>query len=270
MDTDQIIIDKFIDTHPEEAVRIIEKLNYPEIAGFLIQSSSSLAAKVISVMNSYKASKSLEFLDVNFAVEILEKIDYLTLELLLRQCDPVFRKKLLEKMPSELSAKIRHKLKYPSSSVGSLMNMKVFSLPGNISVKEAEQLIRSENDLTSSVIFVTGRQGRLEGVINLHDLISAGEGVKISSILNKEIPSFFADDPIETLKNQKVWIGYKTIPVINRSGILVGSLQYEDMKKKNISIGKEFNKEIIETGNALGELYRIGLTGLLQSTGNIE
>ena len=270
MNTDQVIIEKFIDLHPMEAARILERLEYVEVAEFLRQITADLAANVIAKMNSYKASKFLEKLEIKEIVAIMNKLDLLNTELLLRQFDVKFRNKLLDNMPSEVSAKIRQKLKFSSDSVGSLMNMKVFSLPVNISIKEAVQLIKAETELPSSMVFVIDKQGKLEGVVTYKDLFTASETLKISSILIKKVPVFFADDPVGSANSELVWLEFKTIPVVNRSGILIGMLQHEDIKKTGRFYGQEFNRQIIETGIALGELYRIGLTGLLQSTGKIE
>jgi magnesium transporter len=270
MDTDQIIIEKFLQTHTLEAVRIIEKLDYVEISAFLNDIPPDLAAKVIAQMNSYRASKCLELLDIHFAVEVLKGIDFLELESLIRQSDEGFRNTALEKLPPELSGKIRQKLKYAANSIGSLMNLKVFYLKQDITVKGTKEIIKKEKSLTLSEIYVTDMKGRLTGLIKVHDLIRANGAEQISSIMIKEIPKFFADEPVQQVLNHLVWAEYKAIPVVDNTGMLIGSLHFEDIKKASLKTDQEFNKQIIETGTALGELYLIGLTALLQSTGKLE
>jgi Mg/Co/Ni transporter MgtE len=270
MDTDKIIVAKFLNTHAPEAVLIIEKLENEEISALLSEISFDLAVKALSHMNSYKAAKSMELLDIKLAVVLAERIDILLLELILRQSDDKFQQELLAKISAERSQKIRQKLKYATDAVGAFMNLKVLSLLKDITVGDAETLIRKEKALTTSEVYLTDKEGKIAGILKLHDLMMSKGTGKISSLMIKEIPVFLADDPIQPIINSLVWLDYKAVPVTDKSGLLIGSLQFEDIKKTKLKSDHEFNKQIIETGNALGELYRIGLTGLLQSAGRSD
>ena len=270
MDTDKKIVAQFLNTHAPEAVFIIEKLEYEEIAALMSEISTDLAAKALSHMNSYKAAKTLELLDMRLAVAITEKIDILLLELILRQTEVKFQQELLEKISVERSGKIRQNLQYASHSVGAFMNTKVFSLQKDALIRDAEIHIRKEKALTTSDIYVTDEERKIAGILKLHDLMLAKAADKISDVMVIDIPTFLADDPIQPVINSIIWLDYKAVPVTDKSGLLIGSLQFEDIKKSKLKSDQEFNKQIIETGNALGELYRIGLTGLLQSAGKLD
>lgn len=268
MNTDQQIIEKFINSHAPEATRIIEKLSYAEIAAFLTQVPPELAAKIIEHMNSYRASRSLEQADISLTVQILTKMDQLITELLIRQYQADFRNKLLEKMPKELSVKIRQKLKYAENTIGSIMSSKVFSIQHDLTVKEAEVIIKKEKELKLSEVYITNKQGRFEGIITLQDLVLAKGNKQIATILLKDIPKLPATDTFNiALIKDLPWVEYKAFPVVDKTGMLVGALHFEDIKM--LSEKEGFNREILETGNALGELFRIGITGLLQSTGRL-
>ena len=266
METDQILIESFIASHTPEAVSLIEKMDYDETAILLKELPFQLATRVLSQMNSYRAAKALEKMELEFAAKLCEKMDLLFVELLIRQFDQTYREQLLNKLSSEKAERIRLKLRYSSDTVGALMNSKVYFLLKDKSVQEAEAIIKKSKELTTSEIYVTDREGKLAGILRLHELLLAKATEKISTIMVQDVPKFLVEESIEPVIKSLVWIDYKAVPVVDKSGLLIGSLQFDDIRKYSMKTDQEYNKQIIETGSALGELYRIGLTALLQST----
>lgn len=269
MDTDQIIIEKFISTHTSEAVRLIEKMDYNKIAVLLKEIPAQLAIKVLCQMNSYRAAKALEQVELGYAIKLCEKMDLVILESLIRQFDDRLKEKFLNNLSPEKAGKLRQKLMYSADTVGALMNPKVYFLLEDKSIKEAETIIKKSKELTTSEIYITNQQRQLTGILKLHDLLLAKGSERISTIMITKVPKFLADEPIEPVINNLVWTEYKAVPVVDKSGLLIGSLQFNDLKKFSINRNLE-HQQLMETGNALGELYRIGLTALLQSTGKFD
>ncbi|NND09230.1 MAG: magnesium transporter [Saprospiraceae bacterium] len=265
MNTDLIIAEHFIRSDIRESVQIIERLEYDEIVDFISEVPLDLASKVLLQMNNYKAAKCLELLDIQVAVELIAKLDLMSIDLLLRHCDEAFRNALLDRTAPNIARKIRQRLQYTSNSVGNVMSLRVFSLQKDASIGEAIGLMKKERELIGSEIFVTDERARFEGIVTITDLILGESKDQISSILKLDIPKVFADDPIVTVRNSPAWSKYRTIPVIDRSEILIGSLHFSDVSRIDMMEDSELKKETIETGNAVGELYWIGLTGLLQS-----
>lgn len=270
MDTDQIIAEDFINSHTLEAIQAIEKLEYEDIADFIHKIPLDLTIKILLQMNNYKAAKCLELLNMNLAVEFIDSIDLLSAELLLRQCDKKFRNTLLDKVAPKKAAVIRKKLSYTENSVGAYMKPKVFSLQKSLTVIETKELMKKEKELIASEIFVTDETGKLEGIVQVAQLVLAEGKDQISSILTKDAPNFFVDQSIHDISDHPAWLTYRTLPVIQRSGALIGSLHFEDISKKNLKKDTGLNKQMVETASALGELYWIGLTGLLQSITNSD
>ena len=62
------------------------------------------------------------------------------------------------------------------------------------------------------------------------------------------------------------WLEYSALPVVDRSDIFLGALFYSLVRKSDKDKTKKIPRHAIMAGNALGELYRIGLTGLIYST----
>lgn len=269
-DTDLIIAEHFIHTDINEAVQVIEKLEYDDIADFILEIPLDLAIKVILHMTNYKVVKCLELLPLDFVVKLLGNIDLLSIELLLRQCDEEFRHTLLDNIAPNTAKKIRQKLKYEANSIGTYMKSKVFSLQKGLTANEAVELMKKERKLIASEIFVLDEKGRIEGIVKIAQLVLAEGTDPIASILTKEIPKCFANESIQTIVSHPAWGKYRALPVVEQSGALIGSLHFEDVSKANLKKDSERSNRVAKTGSALGELYWIGLTGLLQSVGKSE
>jgi Mg/Co/Ni transporter MgtE len=103
------------------------------------------------------------------------------------------------------------------------------------------------------------------GNLPLTELFFADQTKQLAAIMRTDTSRIFADAPIKSLHNHPAWYDYLAIPVIDRSGRLIGILAVENYQKSNAEPDEGLSKEVLETSSALGELYRIGLTGFLQS-----
>lgn len=269
-DSDLIIAEHFIKANINEAVQIIEKLEYDAIVEFIQNIPPELAVKVLTQMNNYKAAKCLELLQIDLAAQLIQKFDLSSAELVLAPCNEEFRTLILKRINPTIAGKIIQKFNYAPNSVGSCMKPKVFSLQKNLTILEATELMKKEKELIGSEVFVTDAQSKLKGIVKTSQMLLAEGSVLIADIMNTDTVTFFVDEPINEISDHPGWADYRTIPVTDLAESLVGSLHFEDVSKASLKKDSGLNKQVVETGNALGELYLIGLTGLLQSVGKTE
>ncbi len=268
MDTDKKILEAFIQNHGLEATQILEELEPAEVASLLLEIPVEMAARLLAQMHAYKASCCLEIVDQKRAVELLEKLDLKTVELILRQVDEPLRHSLLEHVSKDISVTLRQNLKYLGNTIGALMNPMVFTLRENDTIENALTMLKEHKRLVSPCVFVIKPNKTLFGVINLQDLVLADKNTTTSTLANTSVPKLYADAQFETAFNHDGWLDFYALPVIDRSDVLVGSLELEAVRKVNVKAEDALGKQAIKAGAALGELYRIGLTGLLRGTGD--
>ena len=146
------------------------------------------------------------------------------------------------------------------------MNPLLVSFKNDLTVGEAIVVAKNEKERILSNIFVVDENGKSVGIIRFRDLLFAESSTLISLLMETKIPKFYADDSIESIKSHPGWHEFQSIPVIDRSETLIGTLDFRTIGEMQLNQGEQ-NNSILETSNALGELYRIGLTGLLQSVG---
>lgn len=264
MDTDQLLLEKFVLDHPLEVAKVIEKLKDQEIAAILEAFPIELTTKLLNKMGSYKAAKSLKFLNQKKATILFEKIEMEFAESILRKCEPEFSNTILDGITPKLSNVLRNKLKHKEDTVGSLMNQITFGLRKNQTVEEAIKLVQQEKKGVASIVCVVDDNENLMGIILLQDLLFASGSSDIASIMQTKCPRFKTDTNIEYVANHPAWRQFQSIPVVDNEGKLVGILNFANLNQNSINPEEELTKQIVETSSSLGELYRIGLSGILQ------
>jgi len=116
--------------------------------------------------------------------------------------------------------------------VGQCMTVGVFTLPADKTVRDAARLLRKTN--VGSIIIT--QKGKAKGIITERDIvykvIAAGRDsakTKLKSIMSRPLKVIKASDKIETaalaLRNNKV----KRLPVVDKSGRLVGIITEGDL-----------------------------------------
>ncbi len=78
------------------------------------------------------------------------------------------------------------------------------------------------------------------------------------------IPAFLSTDAVESVLEDLAWYKYQEIPVVDSAGELLGKLPLRNILRFKNNPDGNFSSEIASTGNAIGELYQIWLSGLLQ------
>ncbi|MBZ9730182.1 CBS domain-containing protein [Salegentibacter sp. JZCK2] len=267
MDTDERILEAFIHKHGRAATQILEKLEPEEVASLLREIPVELAAKILEPMYAYKASRILESLDHPCAIKILEEVDLKTAELILRQMEGSVRNSLLKDLTPKVSGPLRLKLKNPENTVGALMDPILFTLRKSVKVSKALTFLKEHQRLVSPYVFVVNQDKSLHGVVNLQDLLLADKDAPLTSLANTNVPKLYDDVHFETVINYDSWLYYYALPVTDRFGVLVGSLRLEAVRRGSVESEEVLGKQAIKAGAALGELYRIGLTGFLRSPG---
>lgn len=265
MDSHQILVGKFIRDFPMAAARAIEKLTNEEIASFFEKYPEEMSVSIITYMQFSKAARCLQLIPLKQTIQIFDKMDLLVAELLLRQCDEVFCNNIISGLSAKSAAVLREKLSHSADTVGAFMTPGVLRLPKEISIQEAITAGKHEKASFSSQIFLVDNEGKLEGIVKMNDLLSHDSTTILSSIMIVDFPKFYADTDIESVSDHQGWYEFQDIPVVDSSDRLIGALHFKATRKNKKD--EDTAKDIIKASNALGELYRIGMTGFLQSVG---
>lgn len=269
MEADLIVLKRFIEKHSLQAAQHLEALVDAETSAFLEEIPVELAVHLINSMTAYKAANCLVLLRPSLAVSLLEKTEADVAVSLLRQVDPAFRNDWLSRVSPDRSALLQQKLSYDPGSVGAFMIPLTVVLRQDTVVEDAIRIVKNNRDEISTSVFIVDQQDRLLGRIPLHELFLATNTEQISTIMERETPKFFADMQVASIKDHPGWHTYRSIPVVDNSEKLIGLLNF-DATLKNVNPAEDMSMHVKETSNALGELFRLGLTGFLQTLGEVK
>ena len=266
MDADRVIAEDFVEKYPFQAAQVLEGRPDEEVTAFLQEISQKYSLVLLNLMNTPKAAKCFSSLPEEMAKELIEQADLPLAESLLRQFDEPYRANLLATLPPDLAGMLKRKLEQGVNTVGALM-IAVTAVNKEMTVGDLLEMARKNQGAISGHLYAVDGQGKFEGMVRLEDILGAKPSSPIASLLNTATPKFFSDIPLNEVADHPAWHEYRFIPIIDRYEILLGALPFAKIRATTEKKPGQLTKDLFETSTALGELYRIGLTGFLQSVG---
>lgn len=265
MDSIGIIAGDFVRKYPLRAAQVLESLKGDEIAKCIMDLPMEFVVPMLNLMNLHKVVESFPFLNQEIIKNLMEDDRFALSEPVMRQLGESFRATILDSLSPSFSTVLRKKLEQPPHSVGALMVPTILPIYKETGIKEAQELVKKNRHMPISYLFVIDMEGKFEGVVKLHELFLSDGSLGISSVMDNKIQRFSPDMPVSSIIDHPVWYEYRIIPIVDNSQKLIGILPFEKVNPGSSSNHGNYMRNALETGNALGELYRIGLTGFLQS-----
>jgi len=269
MNTDKIILENFFENHINEVVKTLSSFTISEIISVIKNLSDKNVYKLFSRIERYRAGKILELLDVEDSADILENIPPQAVVIILRQLQPDKLKDVLDALPEKLAVKFTSMLHYDEFSVGAVMDPKVFTLTDDIFVKDALEDLKRYDGKIPAQIFVITRDQKLKGVISLHQLILSSPKDELRTLIDMNVPHIIPEISVKSLLDHEGWQIYYSLPVTTDEDIFLGAISLKSVRNFVDKKSRVVSKQVVAAGNALGELYRIGLSGLLRSAAEI-
>jgi len=264
MDSDLTLAEDFISKYPFQAAKVLEDLEDQEVAAFIEQISVPMVVTLLNLISVDKAARYFLLLSADKGAKIVEKMDVTLAESLCRRLEEPHRTKLLDLLNDNLAALIRKKLEQVPNTVGILM-VPAIVVNKDLTVKEVMDIVRRNRENLESHLYVVDVKGILEGAVLLENLLFAKKELTVHAIMQTALPRFYPDMTISSTLGHPAWHDYRTIPVVDKSEKLLGTLPYRKTIGVTSDNERPSTKAIIETSSALGELYRIGLASFLQS-----
>ncbi len=266
MTANETILNDFIAKHPFAAARAMELLPNAEVTSYLEKLPWGKSAALFSFMNKDKATECFALLTTDKSEELLEKADTSLLAALLKPLDSLQRERLLNTISRDRALEIALQLEVLPNTVASIMETALLATQ-NVTVEHVFKLFKNEPSSNESYLYVVDQEGIFFGIVRAKELFLANRDDTIHDLTIKNIQGFPKDTPVKSILEHPVWMEYQEVPILDSSGKILGKLPYRTILKFTSSPGRTSISEINETGSAIGELYRIGLTGLLQGGG---
>lgn len=166
-----------------------------------------------------RAAAVLAEMDADEAVDILENLD------------PEEKEALIARMDQESKDDIHLIFSYDEEQIGSRMTTNYIVIPNNCTIKQAMRhlISQAEDNDNIDTIYVEDENGRYFGAIELKDLITAREYMKLEDIISTSYPYVYADEKSSDCMEELIDYSEDSIPVLDRNHKIIGAITYEDI-----------------------------------------
>jgi len=185
--------------------------------------------------------------------------------MILRRMDSALKDSVMANLPSEIFESLTLMLRFPEGTAGALMDPRCFVLPQDIHVKEAMRRVRDHLRQDSSYIYVVSRDHLLLGFVRIHEMLNLDPKTAISTIIHTDIWKLSAHSDRQAILMNPGWREFHTLPVTDKEGIFLGAIDYQTIRRLEQETIKPLHRNPLnETTAAMGELFWMGLSGLLK------
>lgn len=221
--------EKLENLHPVDLVDAMEELDKKQRMLVFRLLSKEEAAEVFTDMNSDMREELLEALTDSELKEIMDEMYVDDTVDVLEEMPANVVDRLLMATDEETRKQINTLLQYPEDSAGSIMNIEYISLRKEMTVADAILKIRQVgiNRETIYTCYVTEKR-KLIGVVDVKDLLTAGESRLIEEIMDENVIYARTLDDQEQVANQINKYGLVAIPILDHEDCMVGIVTVDD------------------------------------------
>lgn len=261
MSSEQRLIGQFLKNHPEIAIGAIEELSTDVICPLIESLSREDGLAILADLNIQKAAKVLEIMPFEAAIYYFEHLPFHTSMSILRVTNESLKAQVLKMLPEEYSKKIRRSLFYDKNTVGAHIHPNVITLYLETTIEKAFKIIQNSADQTSHNVYVLDNERKLVGYVTAFLLLTVETSKLIKSVM-KPIPALIpaemnVKDALENWKES-----FYELPVLTAQGEFLGIITKQMLAHESYQ-STPSDHSVIKAGNALADLYKIGLTSLL-------
>ena len=259
-----LVLDAFMRRHPGAAARVLEQYSSRQLGELFDQASNESAATALEYLSADRGAECLAIMRPESAARLLAALHTDFQLAIMRLLKPDIRKVLLDALDDKISEPLERMLRYPEGTVGELMDAFVFTVPNDISVQEALKRARAASLEVPFFVYVLDRQQKLVGVASLKKLIRAKRSDPVSSLMNRDVVALNPLAEKSAMVKSPHWRAFHTLPVTEEEGVFLGVVRYETISRlREEQDPKGGDGDIIDTALALGELYWVGLAGVM-------
>ena len=189
MKTLESLVQRFVEGHPQDAGKAVEELDVAEAAKIIAKLPLRLSSLLLERFAPQKAAPILETLDPVRTKEMLETVSPKQAAFVLQYLDMGKREEVLGALSDSRARQLRQLMRYPEDIAGGMMEPRVGSIPSDLDVQSVIARLRKAPRHTLYYLYVTDREGKLAGVLNMRNLLLASPKDSIKSLMSREVLS---------------------------------------------------------------------------------
>ena len=231
MTPQQIIQEAFVVKDVKEVARILETFSVEEIVTTIQKTSTQQVAALIRHFTPVMAAGVLRSLPIPLKSQTIRSLTPSDTATVLRHLPHQEQEAMLESLDSWMLEDVRALLQYPIGSAGELMASQDHVLCEDLTVDEAMAQLRTHPPNGSSDLYLISRGGKFAGTLAYPDLIKAEKETRLSSLSTTPATTLEPTAPHRTILEFAQRTRCQTIPVVDKSGSLLGTIGPESIEK---------------------------------------
>jgi len=260
----QLCARRFAAAHPQDAARLLEQSPAAEAAPFLSELPAVDSAQVLSQMSLAPAAETLSLMGLQQAAALTDRLPFDSAAALLRRLDPERSAGLIAVLSEERRAYLERLLEYAAGTVGAVTDPEVLAIPSDLTIEDAQRLLKKRAGLFHHQLYVVDRDRRLLGFLHVRELLRAPAKAPVTSAMSPAAVRLRAKARLSSSLSHPAWAEIDAIPVVDDAGVLLGIVRHRQLRRlqSTATTGGV-------TGALLGlsELYWIGLSAFLPGGG---
>jgi magnesium transporter len=249
METANILIRSFIESHPRDAAVSFEKLELSEALRILRNLPVRTIAILLERLTAQKAGTILKQLEPIRLREILSILPPKIASSALQHMDDKEREVALGNLPENFKRQIQDLLQYAPETAGAMMEPRVTSIPLNLTVQGAITYVRKAPRQTLYYLYVTDDAGKLAGVLNMRDLLLANPRDSLDKLIHRNLFSvseMMSREEVITLMRRHHFLA---LPVVDSEGRLVGVIRHDEAMRASHEEAFEDLQKMVGAGS---------------------
>jgi Mg/Co/Ni transporter MgtE len=258
------LVERYVASQPQAVAREIDRLAPGDAAQVVSAISAECAAALLPHLATVQAAQAMAELPPAEAAAVLQHLAMDPLTSVLRRLAPDTAARVLDDLPPARANAARALLAHAPDTAGAVMDPEVLTVPADASVDDARALLARYPAHAYYYVYALDADHRLAGVCDLAELMQARAG-PLRTILRTDLITLPAASPLGAVFVHPGWRQLDALPVIGDGRRFLGVLRHRRMRQL---LEREppvpADDRTVRTMMALGEIYWLGLCGLLQ------
>lgn len=255
------VVGAFVRAHTADAARVLQARPLDDLVALLTAVPDDLAAVLLAQMETHSAARALERIPPARTAEVIGSVPPGRAVALMRGMAQEARRQVLLALPPDRRDHLEYLLSYRADTVGAHMDPRVLTVPPETTASDAIALVRADPVHAAHVLYAVDRQRRLAGVVSLKELLASSASVPVAVLMASEVVSLRVRDSLSSVYVDPAWTKYRMLPVLDERGLFAGVLRHSPQHEEQDTANRSGNPSD-HAAEALGDLYRIGLTAL--------
>jgi len=254
------LVRTFVEGHPQDAAIAVDQMAATEAVKILEKLPSRLNGLLMERLTPQNACAILELLEPSRAQELLAGMSPRHASLVLNCLASGKREEALAGLPSSRSRELRELMNYPHETAGGMMEPRVVSILVDLNVQSAIGVLRKAPRLSLFYLYVTDRNGKLVGVLNMRNLLLASPRDTIESLMSRDIMSI----PASTDRREVLMLmrrhRFLALPVVDAEGRLIGVIKHDEaLRAGRLEVFEDLQKMVGAGGDerALSPVFTV-------------